>query len=124
MKNTQLRIGNKVLHNGIIKTVDLISPGYVAFLEDRPNDNNFGDWTDLDEVEFIELTEEILFKCGFKYLGNGFYESSCLNISIFSLSGIKINIGFKGVIIGEIKHLHQLQNIIYFLTNKELEINL
>lgn len=124
MDATELRIGNYLERYGkIVKIVEIgIKHKNDTNYYLRCEGDNSGYW--IDQFKPIPLTEEILLKCGFKYLGNGFYESSFSNISIFSLSGIKINIGFKGVIIGEIKHLHQLQNLYFALTNQELDINI
>lgn len=125
MKNTQLRIGNKVLHNGVVKTVDLISPGYIAFLEDRPNKDSFGEWVDLDDVEFIELTEEILLECGFIAFGQGYIHENMRYTDLFKIreDGFIVFVANDNYIT-KIKHLHQLQNLYYALKNKELEINL
>ena len=96
--------------------------------------NPFIPYTD-DRVKPIPLTEDILLKCGAKYLGfidefedikeyclgNGitidwhvnldecgvFYNNSC--ISYYDDNNIK---------------LHQLQNLYFVLTGKELEVNL
>jgi len=66
MKNRQLMRLNLVSHKGQVKTIDCISPGQVILLEDRNTEESFGGWVDLDEIEFIELTEEFLLKFGFK----------------------------------------------------------
>lgn len=84
------------------------------------------DYPDYDEIEPIELTEEILLKCGFK-----------VSIDIYYL--LKMNGYFKkpfkeadhflyksnsGDTVSSVKHLHQLQNLIHAITGEELEINL
>ena len=131
MKNTQLRRGNKVLHNGIEKTIDCISPGYVILLEDRKGTDDFGQWVNLDEVEFIPLTEEWLLKFGFSFKEDdlGFYFK-------WELKDDKKEFGFYvpgdehphrykyycGGWNGEIKYVHQLQNLYFALTGTELEL--
>lgn len=80
----------------------------------------------------IELTEEILLKCGFGgFDGNKFFEISIKETSnkmvwlAFSKEKsfvtIRVNeMGFKV----KMQYLHQLQNLYYALTGEELEVNL
>lgn len=74
------------------------------------------------EPEPIELTEEILLKCGFDK--QGFY---FLNINS-ALMQMEISLSSKCFISSllaiEIKYLHQLQNLYFALTNEELNIQL
>ncbi|WP_413512196.1 hypothetical protein [Myroides odoratus] len=77
-----------------------------------------------EDLKPTELTEEILLKCGFKHLGNGFYELLGSFVSLCNIGDVFFNAGFKGATIGNIKYLHQLQNLYFTLTGKELEINL
>lgn len=82
----------------------------------------------------IPLTEEILLKCGFeKRKENNFYidEEKYHTISILKVNNqympsIKSNhheVGQMFSLYG-IQYLHQLQNLYFALTNKELEVNL
>ncbi|EHQ41576.1 hypothetical protein [Myroides odoratus] len=75
-------------------------------------------------IKPIELTEERLLQCGFKHTGNGFYELLGTHIGLCNIGDVFFNVGFKGITIGNIKYLHQLQNLYFALTGKELEINL
>lgn len=123
LKNTQLRRLNKVLYKGYIKTIDCISPGYVAFLEDRPNSDNFGEWIDLDKVEFIKLTKEILYeKINSTFWRNEItFGEACFE---FFNGKLYYSAGEGCQLSKEIKYLHQLQNIVFDLYNQELEIKL
>lgn len=82
----------------------------------------------------IELTEEILFKCGFEkdpYFD--IYTKECMS-SIKCKSGLIMSFKVTGMFKDEgimyyselqhIKYLHQLQNSFSALTGKDLEINL
>lgn len=79
----------------------------------------------------IRLTEEILFKCGFKDIYNKMWlilEGSPnieINKSTFQVSVWEtINDETEGIYLNNIRYLHQLQNLYFALTGKELEINL
>lgn len=88
-------------------------------------DNSFfGDINVINNAEPIELTEEILLKCGFKHTGNGFYEILGKFFELCNIGNEFFNTGFKGVSIGKINFLHQLQNLYFALTNEELNAHL
>lgn len=87
-----------------------------------------------DEVTPIELSEEILLKCGFEkreevvssnFLTFGFGDNPITRDWIIAIKYFKdenkffYNNGFH-----TIKHLHQIQNLYFALTQTELEINL
>ena len=121
----ELRYGNKLLFLGKIVTFENIT----QFREDGIF------WIKTKEViesksfhfKPIPLTEEILLKCGFVqceneyWYTNGFLDLS-LPIGTFCINGSKNS---EAVIrINPIKHLHQLQNLYFALTNEELTVNL
>lgn len=81
-------------------------------------------WVSLSKVSPIPLTEEILIKCGFKY-------------QLIGLSYGRFNFTWKEkykywyvvdnesmTYLTKIEYLHELQNFIYIMDGKELEINL
>lgn len=76
-----------------------------------------------DLLNPIELTEEILLKCGFKHKGGGFYIHCKSLIELCNVSDKFFVVGFKDVSLGNIYYLHQLQNLYFALTGQELEIN-
>jgi hypothetical protein len=133
MNARELRIWNYILdENGKIIRIESIQRehGY----EDK---SKFDDWCNLEvengEIQSsvflkncnpIEITEEILLKAGFKYNLKGWGLDGTL-----SLENIKIvnqENGFailvNEVCIAIVSFVHHLQNIIYDLTGKELEI--
>lgn len=116
MNASELRLGNYLL-------------GY---------DNNYFTWDyghydlcskgiDADELGMpIELTEEILLKCGFEKREDGDYNLFknsevdiviCSDFSSWKCDGINFSVNY-------IKHLHQLQNLYWCLCGKELKIEL
>ncbi|MFV0149770.1 hypothetical protein OBJ95_06055 [Empedobacter falsenii] len=110
MNANELRIGNYLL-------------GY---------DNNYFTWDyghydlcskgiDADELGMpIELTEEILLKCGFKEIRKGVFKLKDWYIDLTSKVW-KFKREYQDI---NFKHLHQLQNLYFALTGKELEIEL
>ena len=117
MKSNELRVGNWVNYWGDnikfdeIDLSDLFNPSIDIYETD---------------LEPIELTEEILLKCGFEKREDGDYNLFkysevdiviCSDFSSWKCDGINFSVNY-------IKYLHQLQNLYFALTNKELEINL
>ena len=118
MKVNELRLGN---------WVDLICDGH----RDEPDTFQ---WL-LEDYEYYEdnmfnilpitLTEEWLLKFGFKNKEEKWFDISIgrekiLGINLFNK---KVVIGFGVDLVGtfsHIKHVHQLQNLYFALTNKEL----
>lgn len=84
-------------------------------------------------LEPIPITEEILLKIGFnKGQGNGYasykinpYDGHIIEVAIYE-SGIDVFIQYicGACHLRTIKHLHELQNIVFAITGKELEVEL
>jgi len=97
-----------IQYDGINKWQDMGASGYVKQVEMTP----------------IPITPDTINHCGFTKLGGGYY--------ITALDGVSIDISFpegRGIIIElgsaalPCKYIHQLQNLYYSLTGKDLEIN-
>ena len=132
MEATELRIGNHVeksLKSGNGRKVfDKIRISDINHIYEKDGSFNY---------EPIPLTEEILLKCGFKILkhefDSTFYSINILDTVVYLrpsyLSGF-----YWGFMLDKleaeindckrIEHVHQLQNLYFALTGKELEINL
>ena len=109
MKTTDLRIGNLVLSKGVPVQIEEIMWETVRYC--------FGEFP-IDYVEPIPLTEEWLLKFGFEFrvvYGNNFWTLN--NILIFEdkNGNFEYSVGLK------IQSIHQLQNLYFALTNKELQ---
>ena len=113
MEANELRIGNLVEYLGEFKEV-LGMDEETVFLKNTVSVN----YLDLDEISPILLTKEWLLNFGFDKIGVNFdfknfvLWGNCLDskVSFRLLDNEKI----------EIKHVHQLQNLYFALTNNEL----
>lgn len=122
MKATELRIGNIVLLDDEEITLTGIK-GNTVFWKDG------FDMTGLTgaEIKPIPLTEEWLLKFGFKPIDERGYSKEIVNKKDnyeynFVLS--KVDDGYDNdVCLYTIKYVHQLQNLYFALTGKELIIN-
>ena len=121
MKNRQLMRLNKVLHKGEARTVDCISPGNVSFLEDRHGEDKWGKWIDLDDVEFIPLTEEWLLMFGFVKDEEGWIYIEIKDNS-FGMNYENNKWNFYWFHNVPLDHVHQLQNLYFALVGEELVI--
>ena len=119
IQSTDLRIGNYVMDedesNEIFK-VETIQKGEEPFT----NDNYFVNGRLIEDILPIPLTEEILLKCGARRIDKYTFVLNGLFIH-FRRIGFVFNVGKKKIII---EHLHTLQNLIFILTNTELNITL
>lgn len=121
---SDLRIGNWVYVTNwdYFKVLQILEDGVIIF-------NGHGEEPFMN-LEPIPLTPDILEKCGFEELdGNEYYR-------FFDLDAVRVyihrmdNSAFVSYSQSTLDHytnnlhLHQLQNIIYALTNNELTINL
>lgn len=150
MNANELRIGNRLLHNGKPKQIGSIhSDNTVRFiLEDVRTEGCFN--LNNGTISPIPLTPEILIKCGLRCISVNRFESLINKVkrvdSIYtnhieleeSYDTIKIEVIESedgelrriGIVDGhyldatDIKYLHQLQNLVWCLTGKELPIEL
>lgn len=117
MEAKELRIGNLLNHNNKF----FIGPFTVnsIHISDLERDNAYA-----KEYEPIPLTEEWLIEFGFEErLGGRFFkhtwfyiDQDCAGVSGWYFRSID---GFKA----KCEYIHQLQNLYFALTNKELTIN-
>lgn len=115
-RNRGLQRLNKVLHKGLIKTIDCISPCFVSLVEDV-NGDKFGPWIDLDEIEFIPVTEDALFSMGAERLPDG--ESLSLKNRLIGYRECR-NVYFDKSTGLDLEYVHQLQNLYHLFTGETL----
>ena len=117
METKDLRIGNYVSYLGepqevlgMDKTQVYIKPfNFVLFL-------------DIDEVEPIPLTEEWLLKFGFERISGNLFGIEEYLIDVNDFSFYKTPNCFDSFLLANLKHVHQLQNLYFALTNEELKL--
>lgn len=121
----ELRIGNLIQtdYEGVMEVVNINSERIEYIDAKKLNYRAIGRF-ELAFVEPIPLTEEWLLEFGFipnKYQDEFSLDLITLDCEYTDKGIFNLSIGeFKSEI--EIKHLHQLQNIYFALTNKELTI--
>ena len=107
----ELRIGNYVYtKEWVIKSYGI--DGFVNIIKN------------IDNYRAIPLTEEWLVKFGFKFSGYNSNDKAIykINDEIWILKNIVTKKFYLTEYYREVKHLHQLQNLYFALTGKELEI--
>lgn len=120
MEIQDLRIGNYVQDNsGFIFNVVSIHDDGTVYCDFKKNEGNVWEFDNNNPCQGIEITEEILLKCGFipcSIIENNFNISGmcvwkCNDMFLCDKNGIHI------------KYIHQLQNLYWCLCGKELDIN-
>lgn len=119
MKTNELRIGNLILFSegGIEFIVDTISEKGLNVHNDIESI-----WIEIETFEPIPLTEEWLLKFGFEIQHNTPFYSMVARKDGFNLKvDITGNLFFsEGYFNVQPKYVHQLQNLYFALTGKEL----
>lgn len=121
----ELRIGNKVLFEGMLLTVKGIKEDEATFVEASAA-------VEYPDIDPIPLSPDILEACGFEIPHHSrahrltiAYEDSNSPCTLQdSGSGIQICRSDIGAICAPVFSLHQLQNLLFALTGTELSINL
>jgi hypothetical protein len=116
MEARELRISNLVYSNGEVVQIVQIERRYKEVYRINDVDNN-------QALKPIPLTEEWLLKFGFKWKNHSLNNDK---IRIYSFKGngdysAHFTMGSNLIDI-ELKYVHQLQNLVYALTGKELEL--
>lgn len=115
MINTkELRIGNKVIYNDTVLTVETISKTHIIFEE-------ITGFHEIEHINPIKLTEKILFNYGFKKDEGNFYFNDIVYLyedaeieSVFKIDG------YSSTDTPSFLYLHEIQNLFFFLTKNEL----
>ena len=115
-----LRIGNLVKYNGEFYAIKSFDEEHVV-LKDNVLSEYYLDYIGYDEIEPIEITEEWLLKLGYEKDGDFFrIKNTRLAEAFIFKEGLSICV--HSFWLKHIKSIHQLQNLYFALTGKELEI--
>ena len=122
MKSQDLRIGNWIYESKATQfpmQVEAIFQDGTLYLNFEGNEGDVWD-CNVKDIEAIPLTNEILLKCGFEKIGMAYIKGMFI---INGRSDGRFQLGNSGMSV-ELTFLHQLQNLFYSLTGKELEVEL
>lgn len=128
IKSNQLRIGNLIQdRNGVIMRSVSIHYDGTVYCDFNGNEGDVWEFNDKNTCYGVKLTKERLLKCGFKDEGTHLQ----LNLSnnwcyewFDNLLGFSLCKGRRGLCLGKIKYVHELQNLHHSLTGEELEVNM
>ena len=135
MNSSDLRVGNWVQYNYFPMYVVAVYQDGTVYCDFEGNEGDVWEFDKNNPCEGIELTEEILLKCGFEYIDSKIKgNKKILSIDIYNNDSIdfELNEFFIAGIAGhrklelfnQPKYLHQLQNLFHIMTNEELQVEL
>lgn len=138
INRSELRFGSFVTYNPEHKNFDKGTqkkPFQVECIDHERGvtlNDGFNNWYYYDEILPIDLSPEILEKCGFNYdkkndnyiFKNYYYVLEEHTFWLYRADLKTTDMHKKCVLLSHIKNLHQLQNLIFILSGEELNINL
>ena len=126
----ELRVGSYVYLFRSITPSKITDIGYSEIEKDRYEAGGLSSGsvfrTYVDNLNPIPVTNELLIKCGFRKEKDSFYRADLGNIVLIQY-GYYIQLmecTSETIPVVKIEFLHQLQNLYYSLTGRELEVNL
>lgn len=123
----ELRIGNKVQDgNGFIFDIVSIHDDGTVYCDFKGNEGGVWEFDKNNPCQGILLTEEILLKCEkLEIKGKDVFLDFDYEIYIFEFDkdGLTYTAGEGLEFSRRIKYLHEFQNLVFALSNKELQIN-
>lgn len=131
VKANELRIGNWMsFHGELAIQVKTIGESLVNETVRTDSENRIVsyDGCHVNYLEPIQLTPEILRKCGFEKVSKWDYSLNRLVLHDMLSERDEdmeayIKAGKENIFLKNIKYLHQLQNLFYSLTGEELQLN-
>jgi hypothetical protein len=122
----ELRLGNSILVNGNIQQVSKITAKTIFTVDAEQSIGQEAAEYNLEKVEPVPLTNEVLQQCGFLY--HDYFKFWQL-ITTGIRSEMDISPDFEVIdfmrkpIIKKLGSLHQLQNVYFMLKGRELKLN-
>lgn len=122
MEIKDLRIGNLLYYNNEEKEIASINLDSTIRFKDKEKGCIGCFKIYLDLIKPIPITEEWLLKFGFKYNNPTYewYDKSAVFFIQVNYLGFDLIAKFHNQVIREIKYVHELQNLYFALTEKEL----
>ena len=126
MKQTNFRLGNLIMYDGVVSKIASLNSNFDTIDIETPQGNIIH--TRLEFIKPIELTIGWVKKLGFVYEGGmGYRSPDNTTYWHFSLANNFIpKIWYRNVIISDnykgCQFVHELQNLYYFMFRVELEI--
>ncbi|MBS9774751.1 MAG: hypothetical protein KGV59_06305 [Tenacibaculum sp.] len=121
-----LRIGNLVLYDNQITKIESIRKGNTDFLIGL---KDYDDLKFLKDIQPIPITEEWLLKLGFELTANTLYtkrfdlkDNMKIGYIFHKANPKETGMRFIGHIFNDKKYVHELQNLVYYLTGNELKL--
>ena len=122
MESKELRIGNYIQwgdNKNKIEIVNLVGSGVLGLKSDAI----FDIYTPIESFKPIVLTNDWLVRFGYEKSNDGyFYHNPSPTIPIYYRNEGNVGLCFYGLS-NEIRYVHQLQNLFFALTGKELTLN-
>jgi hypothetical protein len=120
MKANELRIGNIIQCGGIEIEIGKINENFISFNVSKNNElkiwNPYIPMND-ERLKSIPITEEWLWKFGFKILNSNWYVLG--NFKLNNSFDVEWGTNWMGI---RLIYVHQLQNLFLALTGEELKI--
>jgi hypothetical protein len=122
----ELRIGNCVLVDEMLQTVSAISSTAVSTFDVEENNEQSVSEHDLESIQPVVLTDDILKQCGFAY--HDYFKFWQL-ITTGIRSEMNVSPDYEVIdfmrkpILKKLTSLHQLQNIYFLLKGRELKFS-
>lgn len=125
----QLRIGNAALVNGKIIIVGAIDDsGVNGYHDEGVGGTNWEFGGLLEDIHPITLTEKEVLRLGLRHFGTDGYGVTTFSLNGFNLERVRhgrsyqcTNVSFQGLGSIDVKYMHDLQNLYYDITGKELK---
>jgi len=121
----ELRLGNRILVNGNIQQVSMITSKTIFTVDAEETIEQEASESSLEMVEPVPLTNELLKECGFVY--HDYFKFWQL-VTTGIRSEMDISPDFEVIdfmrkpILKKLTSLHQLQNVYFMLKGRELKI--
>jgi hypothetical protein len=115
IKQTELRIGNKVMYkNQLVDVLSVHDSGIIY--------SNQGMYIKVEHISPVQLTGELLISFGFKHSYDGIYKYKYRDLTEVFHTLNEYFFRFDGKFIASCRYLHELQNIFFAIYKEEIRV--